>query len=342
MEFRVFRHNPVDRYSATIELVDLLPFKSLVWEDTFDGIGKLQVVFPKSPDALNRIKVGAFGGIPHSSSLMYIHSIKYTDSEIWAYGYEAKALLQKMGAYPSPIPRGTQSIQTAVNNVLDFAQKYRYFAKVLTCDFDLGTANLDAMEYLTLYDFLQKTLRLSDAGLVTRYNAQHKFDIVALQSRDLSASVKFSPVLGNMTGYQYTVDNQSDIYSVKALGLTTEGTSLDAVYSGALPDDGERTLAILDLRTEYPQPEDMSSADYTEALMTRARMSQIARHVNYKLTVKSIDTEQYGTAYRLGDYVGVALPELSVTAKMRVAKATYTCEGNNTKLALTLDKAIIN
>lgn len=340
MEFRVFNHTPA-RFSATIELADLLPFKSLVWEDTFDGIGKLQVVFAKSPDALNRIKVGAFGGIPQSSSLMYVHSVKYTDSEIWAYGYEVKALLQKMGAYPSPIPRGTQSIQTAINNALDYDQKYRYFAKVLTCDFDLGTANLDEMEYYTLYDFMQKTLRLSDAGLITRYNLQHTLDIVAVQSRDLSASVKFSPVLGNMSDYQYTVDNQSDIYSVTALGLATNGALVTSVYNGTLPDDGERTSAILDLRMEYPQPEGMSDADYYSALYTRAQMSQIARHINYKLTAKNVDTEQYGTAYRLGDYVGVALPELSVTAKMRVSKATYTCEGNNTKLALTLDKAVI-
>lgn len=338
----MFGHKPVDRFSATLELVDLLPFTSVVWEDTFDDIGKLQVVFPKSPDAFNRIKVGAFGGIPQSSSLMYIHSIEYTDSEIWAYGYEAKALLQKMASYPSPIPRGTQSIQTAINNALDYDQKYRYFAKTLTCDFDLGAANLDAMEYYTLYDFLQKTLRLSDAGLMTRYNSRHTLDIVAVQSQDVSASVKFSPVLGNMSDYQYTIDNQSDIYSVKALGLSADGALIEAMYYGTLPDDNERTSAILDLRSEYPQPEDVSSGDYFESLMTRARMSQIARHINYKLTVKNVDTEQFGTAYKLGDYVGIALPELSVTAKMRVAKATYTCEGTNTKLALTLDKAIIN
>lgn len=345
MEFRLFNKIYDENGQGSIRLADLFPFKSLVWENSYDGIGKLQVVFPKSPDALNRIKVGAFGGIELTDNIMYIHSVKYTDKEIWAYGSEAKALFEKIGILPhSSISQplsGNMPIEEAINRALQWRPIFTYTANTIANASGLGDANLDADNADNVCDYIIGALKLAKAGLATKLLANGKLQLTALRGQDMSASSKFSPVLGNMNGMEYSIDDQSYIYRVWAVGLDTNGNEVLSEYHDPVLAP-EATSAFLDLREEFPQPEDMSNRDYLEALTTRAQMSQIARYVREKLTVKNIDTEQFGTAYKLGDYVGIALPDLSVTAKMRVSKATYTCEGNNTKLALTLDKTIIN
>lgn len=345
MEFRVFELIYDENAQGSIQLADLLPFKSLVWEDSYDGIGKLQVVFPKSPDALSRIKVGAFGGIGLTENIMYIHSVKYTDREIWAYGCEAKALFKKIGILPHSWSAqqlgGRMPIEEAITRALQWRPIYTFTANTVANASGLGDANLDGDNADNVCDYIIGALKLAKAGLGAKLLANGKLQLTALRGQDVSATVKFSPVLGNMNGMEYSVDDQSYIYRVWAVGVDLNGNEVSSEYHDPVLAP-EATYAFLDLREEFPQPEDMSNRDYIEALTTRAQMSQIARYVREKLTVKSIDTERFGTAYRLGDYVGVALPELSVTAKMRVSKATYTCEGNNTKLALALDKAIIN
>lgn len=345
MEFRIFELVYDANAQGSIELADLLPFRSVVWEDAYDGIGKLQAVFPKTADTLSRVKVGAFGGIATTQNIMYIHSVKYTDDEIWAYGYEAKALFQKIGILPYSWSAqqlgGTMPIEEAINRALQWRPIYTFAVNTLANAAGLGSANLDGDAATNVCDYALGALKLAGAGLAAKLTASGKLQLTALQGQDATDTMIFAQQRVNANGIAYSIDDQSYVYRVWAVGVDKNGVEVSVEYHDSTPQN-EATYAFLDLREEFPQPEDMSNSDYTDALTTRARMSQIARYVKCKLTVKSVSADEFGSAYNLGDYVGVAIPDVGVVAKMRVAKATYTCEGNNTTVAVTLDKAIIS
>ena len=105
MAFNIFEKQS----NGTLVLSAVLQTSSIVWEEGFNVIGKLQAVLPKSSEALSTVKVGCFATVDTSMLMYYIYGIRLTDDELWAYGYECKALLQKQ-QYDSIIGRDNHLI----------------------------------------------------------------------------------------------------------------------------------------------------------------------------------------------------------------------------------------
>ena len=68
-------------------------FTSLVWKEAYTGSGLFQLVMPKSERAIALLQEEHFVGISDADTLMYIESVEDKDGQLWAYGTEAKYLL---------------------------------------------------------------------------------------------------------------------------------------------------------------------------------------------------------------------------------------------------------
>lgn len=312
--------------------LEVLPYVSIVWEESWQGIGTAQLVFTRTDYVLDAVRVGRWAGITNrtiNQRLMYIHSVQVTETEVWAYGYEAKALLQKCALLPLS-EAGTVNVATVIESVLTNNVPYSWFDQIHTEN--TGTANLDGMEYASVADFVAGCAEMKSFGWAVWYNATtSKLDFEIQSGSDKSGTVIFATVLGNTRNTKYTKSDKSYCNTVIALGS-------DGIYESAQesPLIGETYSALLDLRAEYPREQGVTEAAYREALQSRAYMSLIARHTTEKVDIGDIDTSQFGTDYDLGDIIAVDIPDLHMTTQRRVMAVKYTIEGGIVKTELTL------
>lgn len=336
MEFNLFefqQQNGVNR----IVFQDRIPFKSVVWEEKFNDVGKLQAVFPKTDDAVSKLKVGKLctlaQGVYNSSNIMYIHSIKITDKEVWVYGAEAKVLWQKKAMMNIADGYGDTSVEARLEDAITTYGSYSFLQDAYFLD--LGTANLDTLEYHNVYEFVTKVLGKYSAGWRVSFDEQNGvLNIFAREGVDKSDTVRFATILGNAAKTEYTANNQNYINRVYCVGQSGDDVVIEVFDK--TNNDNEIYSAYLDVRSEFPRPDDMTLADYKAALATRAEMSAIARYTQEKIKISDVDASEYGTEYTLGDVVGVVLDDLHTTVNRRVTGITRVLEGNLDRLSIEL------
>ena len=320
-----------------IRLETIVPCKSVVWEERYLDAGKMQAVFAKTDAVMDAVRVGKFALIDGTLRLMYIYGIKLTETELWAYGYEAEALLQKNAMMNNGTNDGEVDIATKLADAMTLYGQLSYITTWIFPTGTLGTANLDGLEYNSVYDYIRKCLSLNGHGWHSAYTqSSGTVMLTADTGIDQSDYYLFASELGNVSGLSYALDNQSYYSRVYAVGEDNDST----VYVYEEEDNPEHEVysVYLDCRDNFPRPDDMTRADYEDALRTRARMSLIARHAKETLTVKNIDTSGYGSLYFLGDIVTVAVPDYDVKQKMRIVCARRTIEGGVEQIALELTK----
>lgn len=337
MEFNVIKlRYDFSEYVYYLQAEDILPATSIVWEECYNRIGKCQIVLPRSVERAKNIALNDWIYIQGAKTLMMIHGIKYTDTEIWLYGYEAKGYMQKVGMTLSGFLGGTEPLSTtAIRAWVTMAE----FTEVLAGEEytvpTMRTATVDALDALDLYHFLEQVCDLDNCGLRLSFDrdASRMLKLEVYRGADKSDTARFAPALGNIRGIEYSQDNQNNVRSVLVVGmdgndevLISAGGGVDSLYS----------RYIVDLRTEYPRPDDMTRAEYDAALMTRAQATLNARSTRTKFEVKNIDTRDYSTKYELGDIVRVEVPELNISRRSRVKTVRRTIEGSREKIDIDL------
>ncbi len=336
MEFNVFKivNNGIRN---ELEFENRLPFESVVWQEKFVDAGTVQAVFAKTDEALNLLKVGKFCTLTpaRGANLAYIHSIKVSDDKITVYGSEAKALWKRKGKI-NLAPEGTVDLKTKIEAALTGAMFTFADADVIVPA--LGTANLDALEYESVYEYVCGVLASASAGWAAELSEQSGLvRITVRKGVDKSDSVQFASIFGNAADYTYTADNSGYANAVTAVGLDGAAIVTETVYR-ANDGTGETYSAYLDLRTEFPREQDVALADYKAALRERAQMSLIARHAREKLEIGDVEAEGFGTDYVLGDIVAVYIHDLGLNVNCRVASSTRVLEDGLDTTTISLEQ----
>lgn len=333
-------YNNGSRY--VLRMAGFFPLKSLVWEEMFAKIGAMQAVFVRDARTVEAMRVGAYAVIADSTDIMYIHSVKITDTEVWAYGYEAKGLFQRKPAMNAGDNGGEVSLATAIQTkIVDFGQ-ISVFDHANNSYSGLGSENLDGMEYNNLYQYIQSALNSEGAGCRTEYNdATGLIRFSAFIGSDMTATAIFAPALGNAKDIKYTVDAQKAVNRVYVVGKDGDSIVYEVVDGGS--GDTDVWAKYLDVRSDFPRPDGMTLADYKAALRTRGKISIAESGVKHTVDIGHVDSSRYGTDYTMGDTVTVVLPSYaSGDATARVAGIKRTAEGNISKLTVVLDRVTIS
>ena len=338
MEFNLFK--VVNNGTRNIiEFETRLPFESVVWKEKFVEAGTVQAVFAKTDEALALLKVGKFCTLSpaQGANLAYIHSIKINGDKITVYGSEAKALWKRKGKI-NLAPEGTVNITTKIEAALTGAMFTFTFADADVVIPNLGTANLDALEYTSVYEYVCEVLASASAGWRASLDEQNgTIRIFARKGVDKSDTVQFASIFGNAADYSYTADSSGYANSVTAVGLDGKAIVTETV-TRADDTTGETYSAYLDLRTDFPRGADVTLADYKAALRERAQMSLIARYVREKLDVGDVSAEGFGTDYALGDIVAVYIHELGLNVNCRVTSSTRVIEDGLDTTTISLEQ----
>lgn len=324
-----------------LRVLDVLPHKSIVWEEKWQDSGSFQAVFTRTPYVLDAVKAGNFVYLSGRQTAMYIHTVKITATEVWAYGYEAKQLLDKQALLPIENYNTAVNVKILINTIILFYILFPWFdaenSKPLIEE--VGTTNIDAMEYLSVFQFLHEVGTAKRAGYNLVFNSSAtKLLLTFHRGADRTENngagnspVILSEYIGNIKGSAFTQSNKNFINRVIALG--TNGIT----EAAGQPEQDEITYsAVLDLRDSFQwDSEEMTEAEYRAALYTRANMSLIARYSTEQIDAGQVDISGFESDYYLGDIVSIKLPDIGVSDEQRVVAAKWTIEGNKTTLALT-------
>lgn len=304
-----------------LDQIDVLAYKSAVWEKSWQDIGTAQIVFAHDSDTLEKVTPDKLFVFNNDETLYYIHSVKLTETELWAYAVEAKWLYTKRSIMEE-LPSGDVDVRTEVGRVLNA------YADIPYVDgFFIGreTKNLAGLGFMSAWELIQNVQRMCDFGTRMEYNATtHTAELWIMSGTDATATDRYSRFDGNLAEYDITRSNKSYCNTVYAIG--TDGVVETAV-------DGTPAVefsAILDLRETYPRDPNMSLADYRAAVANRANMSLIARHETEKLENIKIRGGELEVHLNngVGRLVTVAINEYGAAKPCRVTKVTTTAEGN--------------
>lgn len=325
--------NVLDVANGVFTPIAIYSPKSFAWEECYDKVGSSQVVFARTADVVDKIKVGRFLFFAETTTLHYIHTVEINTSEVWAYGYEAKALLQKKIRPVAATNAGDVTLSTQLRQAVSDYGNYSWLDRAAITG-SMGTGNLDGLSYNSVYDYVASICDLADYGFrVYLEKSTMKGVLLAYPRNDVSATIRLSTNLGNINEYTYTKTNKGFATKVYAVGSDDTVVSVERSQTSS-PEVYE---AILDLRDTFPKPDNMSASGYISAMTSRARMSLGQRKNRQDISIPAIDkAELGGDAFRLGQIVTVAIPEIGVNTTKSCDTITYTAEDGVLSAKVTL------
>ncbi len=173
----------------------LTEFVSLVWCESYNEIGSIQLVVNKSENMLDLLKIGRFLGIRESKTLAYIHSIEDNGTELWVYAKEAKWLLSNR-VYTDVIDIQSANVEATILDVVSASRLPSLIecaaAKGLT-----GTADAD-FRFPYLSDVCQTMCIAADYGWTFIHDKSKSRLIFTLYEGNEVNNIKFAERYGNL------------------------------------------------------------------------------------------------------------------------------------------------
>lgn len=293
------------------------------------------MVAPKTEHTLPLLSEGNFVGIPDSDTLMYIQSIEDKDGELWAYGCEAKCLLDSR-VYAGVI-RCRGSVEEALRNALESTALYDFIG--LAPLRGLPASTISQRTYPTLFELSRAWCEGVGYGFRLLHDkSSHRllYDVYEGAER---RGIKFSEQYGNLSGLTRLV-SETGFRNVAYVGGGGEGTDRVFVVTGDTGAEGmARREMFVDAR-DLQQEDGQTLAEYEELLRARGN-EKLAEHNRVLEISFDISGHDFGKSFFLGDLITCILSEYGIRLIVRVAEFTNTYENNIKKTSLTLGNPLI-
>lgn len=322
-------------YSSNLTKIGMISsFTSLIWGESYTGSGSLQLVMPKTKDNARIIACGNFVGIPSSDTLMYIQSTEDKDGEMWAYGCEAKCLLDGRVYAGSVKCKG--NIEQALRSAVTKSRPYSIIG--LAPLRGIGKTTVSQRTYPSLFELSRVWCEAGGMGFrLVHDKTAHKllYDVYDGVERK---GIKFAEQYGNLANLTRLM-SETTFKNVAYVGGGGEGANRVFVTCGdTSSSDFERREVFVDAR-DLQQEEEQTLSEYKELLVARGneKLNELARVQEISFDISAQD---FGTAFKLGDLITCVLPDYNSVLTVRVAEFTETYENNQKKTQLTLGNPI--
>lgn len=323
-------------YNSALSRIGFLSnFTSLVWCESYTGAGRFQIVAPKTEHSIPLLVDGYFVGIPGKDTLMFIQSTEDKEGMIWAYGAEAKCLLD------ARVYQGTitvrKEVEPALRTVVAAANKYDFigFAPLR----GLTARTVSQRTYPTVFEVSRVWCDAVGYGFrLIHDKSAHKllYDVYSGTER---TGIKFAEQYGNLSGLTKLV-SQADWRNVAYVGGAGEGADRIFVTTGATDTTGIlRREMFVDARDIQPE-EGQTDSEYRELLVARGNEKLAEQNRVLEISF-DVSTRDFGKTFFLGDIITAVLPEYGMRLSVRVAEFTEIYENNILRTQLTLGNPMI-
>ena len=323
-------------YNSALSRIGFLSnFTSLVWCESYTGSGRFQMVAPKTEHSIPLLADGNFVGIPGKDTLMFIQSTEDKEGMLWAYGCEAKCLLD------SRVYAGTvtcrKEVETALRSVVEAANPYDFIG--LAPLRGLTGRTVSQRTYPTVYEVSAAWCETVGYGFrLVHDKTEHKllYDVYEGTER---TGIKFAEQHGNLSNLTRLV-SQAEWRNVAYVGGAGEGADRVFVVTGATDSVGiDRREMFVDARDLQPE-EDQTDEEYAELLMARGNEKLAEQNRVLEISF-DVSTQEFGRTFFLGDKITAVLPEYGMRLSVRVAEFTEIYENNILRTQLTLGNPMI-
>lgn len=323
-------------YNQALSKIGIISaFTSLIWGESYTGSGSLQMVLPKTKEAGKIISCGNFIGIPSSDTLMYIQSVEDKDGDIWAYGCEAKCLLDSR-VYAGSV-KCNGSIETALRNAVSASRPYSILG--LATARGLTAITVSQRTYPTLYELSRIWCEAGGLGfrLVHDKTAQKLlYDVYEGQTK---SGIKFAEQYGNLSNLTQLISEKS-YKNVAYVGGGGEGTDRVFVTAGDTEStDFERREIFVDAR-DLQQEEGQTLDEYKQLLVARGN-EKLNEQLKSREISFDISSKDFGKSFCLGDIITCVLPDYDIVLSVRISEFTKTYESNQVTTELTLGNLMV-
>lgn len=310
-------------------------FTSLVWKEAYTGSGLFQLVMPKSERAIALLQEEHFVGISDADTLMYIESVEDKEGQLWAYGTEAKYLLD------ARIYDGTLNlngnVETTLRKAVQDKRPYPFLGLADSAGLS-GKARSQAT-YKSLFEISRTWCDTVGYGFRLVHDKENKKLLYAVYNGTERAGIKFAEKYGNLSNLTRTL-SEKGFRNIAYVGGAGEGSARKFVTVGATTATGlQRREMYVDAR-DLQKEDEQTDEDYTALLAARGQ--EKLNEVNKTMEIAfDISPKDFGTSFFLGDKITCLLPEYSTYVTVRISEATRTYENNILATTLTLGNPII-
>ena len=318
-------------YNSALSRIGFLSnFTSLVWCESYTGAGRFQLVAPKTAHSIPLLADGNFVGIPGKDTLMFIQSTEDKDGMLWAYGAEAKCLLD------SRVYTGTitvrKEVEPALRSVVAESNPYDFLD--LAPLRGLTARTVSQRTYPTVFEVSQVWCDAVGYGFRLVHDKSARKLLYDVYSGTERTGVKFAEQYGNLSGLTRLV-SQAEWRNVAYVGGAGEGADRIFVTTGETDASGmARREMFVDARDI--QPEDgQSDAEYRELLTARGNEKLTEQNRVLEISF-DVSTKDFGNTFFLGDKITAVLPEYGLRMSVRVAEFTEIYENNILRTQLTM------
>lgn len=322
-------------YNSMLEKQDIVTeFVSMRWEERYSDVGSFYIVVNKTKEALQTFKVGNFVGVRPYDTLMYIYSIEDKNGQIWAYGAEAKHLLN------TRIYDGTIRCNNVESSLKSAVMQSRPLPIWGTTESKGLTATLDSQRsYNSLLELSKAWCDMADYGFRFKHDRANKKLLYDVYEGVERKNEVFAEKLRNMLDLTRIVSEKQFANVAVVLG-SGEGEDRKKVVVGDVDTTGfARSEIYVDAR-DLTQEEGQTESVYLELLKTRGLEKLKERQKSDEIDFE-ISSEGLNKDFFVGDVVTCLLPEYGFSAKIRISGFSTTYERNVQKTSLSLGVPIL-
>ena len=321
-------------YDETLSRVaEIGTFVSLIWDEKYNDIGKFQLEMQQTSQAANIIKPKRFVGSTGKKTLMYITAVESANKKIIATGFPAVRLLKDRVSVKEI---KNENVETALRGLVSEMNPFPFVSlgeiSGISAVFSNQISDKSLLEYCT--EMCQQT----NCGFIMRHDKQNKKLLFEVYKPEENKALRFSPDYGNLSDESYSVSigNFKNVAVVAGQGISESRVT---VVVGDTETTGlNRNELYCDARF-LQQTTDESDADYKKRLENYG-FEKLAEQINIEKISFSINPEDFGKKYNLGDVITCMLPTIGVKLKTRITGFSETIQRNKTKFEIDVGTPI--
>jgi len=335
MSLEIYKADFSNRYEIT-HAISI----QMIWN--YNDIGKFSLVIPSDDYNINAIEVNGIVYDTETGETFIIEQVKYDspNNRITAYGYSSNWMLNKRVITNHTEISDANPVESIVKSLVD--DNLRGLPRISTAPLSglTDTITIEDEEEIDpfskpLMDKCVSLLDMAELGHRLVWNPEtNQFKFKIYKGNDLTSgihAVVFSEEQGTASNLTITDDNSS-FKNVCYCSIKYRNDSEDVIEYGTATA-GNRYEYFLN--NTQNQTNDETDAQFVARVKGQCA-AELARRLRRTTFVVSIDAEDLGSAFNLGDKVSVVSVKYGVTFNARITGVKYTLDARGTTTSLIL------
>jgi hypothetical protein len=313
-------------YNENLERIGTIEtWVSLLWEEGYNTLGDFLIEVQQTKEIAKLLKIGNYIGRGDFKTLCLIRSVEVKDKKIIANGHTAAAILkERVSTKVINNQNGEKAMRELVSEMAAWPCVELGELSNLTEKFKRQTSDKTVLEYC------EEIAAEIDAGFILRFDKQRKKLLFEVYKPNINKNLIFAAKFGNLSETVYS-ESENKFKNVAVVAGEGEGENRITVFAGATESEGTaRRELYVDARNV--RIEDGETKENYRTRLLNLGLEKLAEQIKIQNISVSIDSEDFGTRFGLGDVVTLILDDIGIKIQPRIIGFSYKSQNNRNYL----------